>query len=170
MGADQEAARLAGSFRDLVSNVQLGVSRVTRGDQISRVVSTEERSCLGTAGSDAGCAGRRRRPPKRGTGRPRVPCEPFGDTRSPGSAGTGPEAGSPATDETKGRKRWLGQPPDPRARMELARRRGGSAGEPGRWCALCWEEGARRVYWKRAGSDSGSMKSGSTRLRSRCQH
>ena len=71
MGADQEAARFAGSFRDLVSNVQLGVSRVTRGDQISRVVSTEERSCLGPDGSDAGCAGRRRRPPKRGTGRPR---------------------------------------------------------------------------------------------------
>lgn len=61
------------------------------------------------------------------------------------------------------------------ARREQAKRRGGNAGETGRWGAgalasALLGRARRRAYWKRAGSGSRSMRSGSTRLRYCCQH
>lgn len=65
--------------------------------------------------------------------------------------------------------------PDPWARREQGKWRGGSAGETGRCGAgalarALLGRARRRAYWKRAGSGSRSMRAGSTRLRYCCQH
>lgn len=186
---DREAAHLTGSFRD-VSKLGLVVSAYREGGRISWVGLDGKKEVAPDSVRSAGGRYGSPRTSERGGLRRRVWCSSFADsatyralrreliTRCARARGPRGWLAALRLEKALGKSwgRAVEKPqPDPWVRREPGKRRGGSAGETGRWGAgalasALLGRARRRAYWKRAGSGSRSMRSGSTRLRYCCQH
>lgn len=143
----------------------------------------EERSCLGPCWSRCRVlgGGRKRTPPGQGSWEGLVQSPHTATCRASGESGSAENAGSgECAQGSWGSRRavlrpekasgiwgrsWEELQADPRTRPELGQQHGRERVSRGERSA-----GNGRAYWKRAGSGSRSMKSGSTRLRYCCQH